>query len=66
MDQRRILAIRILELFEDVLEEKNITIPDEDRTGSDEEARLYGMTYANLEDAIVEVLKNADEVSQKP
>lgn len=57
MDKRRILAIQILELFEDMLEEKNITIPDEDRTGDETEARLYGMTYANLEDGIVALLK---------
>lgn len=57
MDPKRLLAIRILELFEDVLEAKDITIPDEDRTGDETEARLYGMTYANLEDRIVALLK---------
>lgn len=59
MDKYRLLAISILDLFENVLEENDITIPDEDRTGDETEARLYGMTYANLEDKIVELIKNA-------
>lgn len=59
MDKYRLLAIDILDLFENVLEENDITIPDEDRTGDETEARLYGMTYANLEDEIVEMIKNA-------
>ena len=31
-------------------------IPDEDRTGNESEACLYGMTYADLENAIEELL----------
>jgi hypothetical protein len=31
-------------------------IPDEDRTGDEGEACLYGMTYANLEDEIYSLL----------
>lgn len=50
------LAITILDMFEDMLYEKGIVIPDEDRTGEEGEACLYGMTYANLEDQIVELL----------
>ena len=50
------LAITILEMFEDVLEEKGIKIPDEDRTGDESEACLYGLTYADLEDKIVDLL----------
>lgn len=50
------LAITILDMFEDMLDEKGIMIPDEDRTGAEGEACLYGMTYANLEDQIVALL----------
>lgn len=50
------IAITILEMFETMLEEKGIMIPDDDRTGEDEEACLYGATYATLEDQIVELL----------
>jgi hypothetical protein len=50
------IAIAILEMFDDMLEEKGIMVPDEDRTGAEGEAALYGMTYANLEDKIVELL----------
>lgn len=50
------IAIMILDIFEDMLEEKGIIIPDEDRTGKDGEACLYGTTYANLEDEICALL----------
>lgn len=50
------VAITILDMFEDMLEEKGIAVPDEDRTGAEGEACLYGTTYANLEDKIVELL----------
>ena len=38
--------------------EKGIVIPDEDRTGAEEEANLYGMSYAVMEDRITELLFN--------
>lgn len=50
------IAIMILDLFEETLEEKGIQIPDEDRTGADGEAALYGMTYGMLEDQITAIL----------
>lgn len=50
------VAIRILEIVEEMLESKGIMIPDEDRTGDESEACLYGMTYADLENAIEELL----------
>ena len=50
------ITIAILDMFEDMLDEKGIMIPDEDRTGEEGEACLYGMTYANLEDQIYELL----------
>lgn len=52
----RDIAIEILDIFENMLDEKGIMIPDEDRNGDEGEACLYGITYANLEDDIVALL----------
>ena len=54
--KHRGVAIRILDIFEEMLENKGIMIPDEDRTGDVSEACLYGMTYAELENEIAELL----------
>lgn len=54
--KHRGVAIRILDIIEEMLENKGISIPDEDRTGDESEACLYGMTYAELENEIVELL----------
>lgn len=50
----RVLAADILEDFEDVLEEYNITIPspEDGEKEEDNEARIYGTTYANLLDTV--------------
>lgn len=50
------LAIMILDIFEDMLDEKGIMIPDEDRTGAEGEACIYGMTYGELEEEIAALL----------
>ena len=55
--KHRGVAIRILDVFEEMLESKGISIPDEDRTGEESEACLYGMTYAELENTIEELLR---------
>lgn len=49
-------AALIVEMFEDVLDEHDITIPspeDDERT-PDNEAKLYGSVYSNLLDAVEE------------
>ena len=57
----REVARDIIEKFENLLEENNIYIPDEDREGDEDEAAIYGMTFAGLleevEDAIGELLE---------
>ena len=58
MGKPRVLAIMILDIFEDMLDDKGIIIPDEDREGSEGEACLYGSTYYELEDDITELLSN--------
>ena len=55
--KHRGVAIRILDIFEEMLERKGIIIMDEDRTGDESEACLYGMTYADLENTIEELLR---------
>ena len=58
------IAIRIRDEFEDLLDEKNITIPSADREGVPEEARLYGEENSRLVEAIVELLvKYADGIT---
>lgn len=49
-------SVDICELFEDLLEENDITIPDDEREGEPDEARLYGTTYANLEYEVLNIL----------
>lgn len=51
-------SVDIVELFEDILDRHNIDIPDEDRTGDESEARLYGMTYSTLEEDVVAILED--------
>ena len=56
MIKLREYSVEIMELFEDLLDKHNITIPDEDRTGNESEARLYGCTYYDLEEDVVSIL----------
>ena len=49
-------SVDICELFEDLLEENDITIPDDEREGEPDEARLYGKTYSCLEYDILNIL----------
>lgn len=58
----RAVANKICDLFEELLEKYDITIPSEDRTGDETEARLYGDEYGYLEDAISSII--ADEVKK--
>lgn len=55
-EQARELAIRILAEFEELLAEKGIMVPSQDREGNPEEACLYGSEYYALEDGVVGVL----------
>lgn len=52
----RQVSATITSCFEDVLDTLNIRIPDEDRTGDEGEAAIYGCTYAAFEDGITELL----------
>ena len=54
-DKKKV-AILILEQFENILDKNNITIPDNDREGEESEARIYGETYYQLENTIIDIL----------
>lgn len=58
LGKTRGIAITILDMFEDMLAEKGIKIPDVEREGKESEAYLYGTTYYDLEDQITELLCN--------
>ena len=58
MEAEREIAISILSEFEELLNNHDITIPDEHREGEEEEARLFGATYYSLEDKVTEIIKN--------
>lgn len=64
--KHRGVAIRILDIFEEMLKSKGISIPDEERTGEESEACLYGMTYATLEDEIAEILRRYCSIDATP
>lgn len=51
-------AIAICSVFEELLNEYDITIPSKDRTGAEDEARIFGEVYYELEDKIKEILRN--------
>lgn len=46
------LVFDIIRIFEEVLNENNIKIPDKNRIGEDDEACIYGETYYKIEDEI--------------
>ena len=48
----------ICNLFETLLYNHGINIPDEDRTGDESEACIYGVTYSELENQVTEILAN--------
>lgn len=51
------LADDIINIFEELLDGLDITLPDKWREGEEDEARIFGDTYYELEDKIIERLK---------
>ena len=60
ISKEREVSIEIMDLFEEFLEEKNITIPSDDRSGDESEARIYGSEYYELEDGITDILVRSE------
>lgn len=60
-------VMKICDAFEDVLEEYDVTIPSEDRSGNTEEARLFGEPFDKLASAVTEILDRlAGDVKENP
>lgn len=59
----RDLAFYVVDIFEDLLDEKDIDIPcadsseEDDRRKNESAARIYGMEYGDLVNRIEELLK---------
>lgn len=47
----------LIDIFEELLDRLDITLPDKWREGEEDEARIFGDTYYELENKIVERLK---------
>ena len=47
----------IIDIFEEILDRFDITLPDKWREGEEDEARIFGDTYYELESKIVEKLR---------
>ena len=47
----------IIDIFEELLDSLDITLPDKWREGEEDEARIFGDTYYELESKIVEKLR---------
>ena len=47
----------IIDIFEEILDRFDITLPDKWREGEEDEARIFGDTYYELENKIVERLR---------
>lgn len=52
----RQIAAEIADIFDNLLDEHGIMIPDEGREGAESEAALFGSTYSDFEDVITEQL----------
>ena len=48
----------IMDTFEETLDRYNLSIPSEDREGHEDEARIYGSEYYELEDKIRRILND--------
>ena len=65
LGKARGLACMIVDLFEDLLAEYDIYIPNAERGGEEDEACIYGDDYYALEDQITELLcKHIEELSE--
>ena len=63
----QLFSAAICNLFEDLLEEHDITIPSSDREGEDGEARIYGDVYFDLEAKVTGILAElCEEVKASP
>lgn len=66
MEKEREIAIRIIDVFEEILAEHEIKLPNDERTGDETESCIYGSDYYNLEDKITSILyeEREQEINQ--
>ena len=56
-EKAREKAIKILDVFEELLDKYEINIPDDNRENHPTECRIYGSNYYFLEDKITEIIE---------
>jgi len=57
--------IDVMSAFADFLDKHNITIPSDERTGEEGEARLYGSVYYNLETKVLDIIESEVSIDAK-
>ena len=62
-EKRQKMCLEIIDQFEQLLEEKDISIPCED--SAEDNARIYGAEYWRLEDGIHKILEQEDSDNTK-
>jgi len=61
-----LIVYDIIDIFEEVLQENNMYIPDVDREGNEEEeACIYGYTYYMIEEKLKDLLVQYDLAKEK-
>lgn len=58
MGRNRDTAIKIIEEFEELLNKKEIKLPNKERKNNEDEACIYGSDYYDLEDKITDILND--------
>jgi len=58
METERMIAVEIMDVFEEFLTERGVQIPSIDREGLYDEACIYGSEYYGIEDRITDTLKS--------
>ena len=59
--KNRLIAIKIINEFEEMLCRNNIKIPSKEREGNEDEACIYGTEYYELEESIIDILNNKNK-----
>lgn len=60
-------SAKICDLFDELLDKHDITIPSDDRIGEESEARIYGKPYYDLEDSVTELIASVcEDIKENP
>lgn len=55
--ERKQLAVKIIDVFEEFLSEKGISVENGEKSGEESEAIIFGSDYYRLEDRLLELIK---------